>query len=62
MGFISRNGKLVPVFVWGVDDLSLSEGSAKSIRPLSEELGLEASEDIVLRLPATGLVPPALFS
>ena len=28
-GFISRNGKLVPVFVWGVDDLSLSEGSAK---------------------------------
>ena len=29
-GFISRNGKLVPVFVWGVDDLSLSEGSAKN--------------------------------
>lgn len=31
-GFISRNGKLVPVFVWGVDDLSLSEGSAKTTR------------------------------
>lgn len=56
-GFISRNGKLVPVFVWGVDDLSLSEGSAKINPALSEELGLEASEDIVLRLPATGLVP-----
>ena len=34
----------------------------RKVRPkinpaLSEELGLEASEDIVLRLPATGLVP-----
>ena len=42
-GFISRNGKLVPVFMWGVDDLSLSEGSAKINQLCRRELGLEAS-------------------
>lgn len=56
-GFISRGGKLVPVSVWGVDDLSLPEGSAKINPALSEELVLGASEDLVLRLPATGMVP-----
>ena len=56
-GFISRGGKLVPVSVWGVDDLSLSEGSAKINPALSEELALGTSEDLVLRLPATGMVP-----
>lgn len=56
-GFISRNGKLIPVFVWGVDDPSLPDGAAKINPALSEELELKESEDVVLRLPATGLVP-----
>lgn len=56
-GFISRNGALIPVFVWGVDDLQITEGSAKINPALAEKLELAASEDIVLRLPATGLVP-----
>lgn len=56
-GFISRDGKLIPVFVWGVKDSSLALGSAQINSPLAEELALNASEDIVLRLPATGMVP-----
>lgn len=56
-GFISRNGKLVPVFVWGVDNLRMAEGGARINAALAKELELGASEDIVLRLPTTGLVP-----
>lgn len=56
-GFISRGGMLIPVSVWGVDNASLPEGSAKINLSLSEELDLGASEDLVLRLPATGMVP-----
>jgi len=56
-GFISRNEKLVPVFVWGVDDLSISRGTAKINEALAKELGTDSPDDIVLRLPATGLVP-----
>lgn len=56
-GFISRDGKLIPVFVWGVKDTSLALGSARINLPLAEELALNASEEIVLRLPASGMVP-----
>lgn len=56
-GFISRQGRLVPVFVWGVKDSTLAAGSARINRPLAEELALGASEEVVLRLPATGMVP-----
>ena len=56
-GFISQNGKLIPVFVWGVDDLSISKGTAKINEILAKELTANNSDDIVLRLPATGLVP-----
>ncbi|MDH6358485.1 ABC transporter permease [Parabacteroides sp. PF5-9] len=55
-GFISSNGKLVPVFVWGTDDLSISSGKVKVNRALYKELGQD-NGDLVLRLPATGLIP-----
>ena len=57
-GFISQNGKLIPVFVWGVSDLPIAEGAARINSALREELGQDIPEDIVLRLPASGLVPP----
>lgn len=56
-GFIARDGKLISVWVWGVDSLSLPPGSARLNTALAKELDLGVSEDIVLRLPATGLVP-----
>ena len=56
-GFISQNKKLIPVFVWGVDDLSIVRGTAKINDALAKELTANNSDNIVLRLPATGLVP-----
>ena len=56
-GFISHNGKLTPVFVWGVDDMSVSKGSAKINTALFNEMGANNPDAIVLRLPASGLVP-----
>ena len=55
-GYISHAGKLIPVFVWGTNDLSITKGSAKINSALSKELDQNIS-DIVLRLPASGLVP-----
>ncbi len=76
-GFISQNGKLIPVFVWGISDEapdtitasgmpatipapdhpSIPSGSILINQPLARELDISTSPDIVLRLPATGLVP-----
>lgn len=56
-GFVSQGKKLIPVFVWGVDDKSITEGSAMMNPALAEELMQKNPTDIVLRLPATGLVP-----
>ena len=65
-GFVSHDGKLIPVFVWGVDDMSITKGSARINIALYNEMGnrtllnkIEARQPdaIVLRLPATGLVP-----
>ena len=56
-GFISYKGKLLPVFVWGVSDMGISRGMAKINTPLAKEITPEAQADIILRLPATGLVP-----
>ena len=56
-GFISQSGKLIPVFVWGVDDLSIARGTARINDALAKELTANNSDAIVLRLPATGLVP-----
>ncbi len=56
-GFISQQGKLIPVFVYGVDDMSVSRGTARINPPLAKELTSGGLNDIVLRLPAAGLVP-----
>ena len=56
-GFVSQSGKLIPVFVWGVDDLSIAKGTARINRSLLGELGTNQPDAIVLRLPASGLVP-----
>ncbi|MDH6314066.1 putative ABC transport system permease protein [Parabacteroides sp. PFB2-10] len=56
-GFIAQNGKLIPVFVWGTDEYSLAKGTAKPNQALAKELGGEAISTIILRLPATGLIP-----
>ena len=56
-GFVSVSGKLLPIMVWGVDDLEIPAGSAKVNPALFDELQLNIGDDIVLRLPATGLVP-----
>lgn len=55
-GFISDAGRLIPVMVWGVDDKEIAAGEAKINRALHSELSSEKG-DLVLRLPATGLVP-----
>ncbi|MDL2278009.1 ABC transporter permease [Parabacteroides sp. OttesenSCG-928-G07] len=56
-GFISQNGKLIPVFVYGVDDMSVSRGTARINPSLAKELTPSGLNDLVLRLPAAGLVP-----
>jgi len=56
-GFIARNGTLIPVMVWGVDDLNLDKGLALINPALSDELRMNQNESLVLRLPAPGLVP-----
>lgn len=56
-GFISQNGNLIPVFVWGVNDLSIDKGVAKINSALLKELGQDEPDAIVLRLPASGVVP-----
>ena len=52
-GFISYQGTMLPVMVWGtdvIDKVLINEA-------LSKELGGVPSEDLVLRLPAAGVVP-----
>ena len=56
-GFVSQDGKLIPVFVWGVDDLSIVKGTARINMALLNEMGTKQPDAIVLRLPASGLVP-----
>ncbi len=55
-GFISHSGKMLPVMVWGTDEYPLSPGKARINEALARELKT-ADSDLVLRLPATGLVP-----
>jgi putative ABC transport system permease protein len=56
-GFISDNGKYIPVMVWGVDDMNIPQGSAKINRELADELTSSGNNDLIIRLPATGMVP-----
>ena len=55
-GFISRNGRLLPVMVWGLEDEDMY-GRALLNQSLADELRLSPAEAIVLRLPKGGLVP-----
>lgn len=54
-GFVSDNGRLLPVYVWGMDADSLSYGDALVNEPLRQQLG--DVQDIVLHLPSHNLVP-----
>lgn len=56
-GFISVSGRLIPVTVWGVDDQELAAGSARINQALADEIGDQQPSDLVLRLPASGLIP-----
>ena len=54
-GFVSVGGRLIPVTVWGVDDIA--PGKVAVNQPLSREAGIAEGEFLVLRLPHNGLVP-----
>ena len=56
-GFVSQGGKLIPVFVWGVDDMAIQNGAARMNTALFHETDAKRPDAIVLRLPASGLVP-----
>jgi len=52
-GFISSNGQMIPVTVWGTADDSLQEGEALLNEPLKKETG---TGTVVLHLPSNNLV------
>ena len=54
-GFVSADGRLVPVSVWGTD--SVEPGTVKINAALSKEIGARQGSAVVLRLPRNGLVP-----
>jgi len=57
-GFVAtQGGRLISVFVWGVDDMEIARGEAKINQALARELGEQNTTNLALRLPATGLVP-----
>jgi putative ABC transport system permease protein len=61
-GFVSDAGRYIPVMVWGVDDKNIPEGKALANKTLTDEIGIAGrgrseGRELVLRLPATGLVP-----
>lgn len=59
-GFVADHGRLLPVTVWGIDQLpsgiTVEEGTSKINVPLSEEIE-SSKDDIVLRLANNGMVP-----
>jgi putative ABC transport system permease protein len=56
-GFVSDAGRLLPVQVWGMDDKAIPSGGIFVNRALKAELSVTGGDDLVLRLPATGLTP-----
>lgn len=54
-GFVSRNGRLIPVHIWGCE--SVPEGKVDINAQLSRESGIAPGEAVVLRLEKDGLVP-----
>ena len=63
-GFVSVSGNLIPVMVWGTNDLGIEKGEAKINSALADEMNAVETrhatslrKNIVLRLPAAGMVP-----
>jgi len=56
-GFVSKGGKLLPVFVWGVEDMDIAIEKTRINTALAKEITPDEQATIVLRLPAIGLVP-----
>ena len=60
-GFVAQGNRLIPVMVWGVDDMDIARGGFRINRALAREMGISNASNtpssIALRLPATGLVP-----
>ncbi|MBQ4541002.1 MAG: ABC transporter permease, partial [Alistipes sp.] len=56
-GFVAHEGRLLPVMVWGTTDESLESGQMLINEPLEKEMGGVPEGEVVLRLPAEGLVP-----
>lgn len=56
-GFVSDAGRLIPVQVWGTDGMAIPQGSIFINNALKAELSPAEGEDLVLRLPATGMTP-----
>lgn len=60
-GFISSDGKLVPVYVWGTDNDSIASGDAVINEPLARKLGITnpvtEAKELALHLPSHSLVP-----
>lgn len=59
-GFISREGKLIPVSVWGCGDMRISRGEAKVNPALAREMDATDGSPvpaIALRLPSAGVIP-----
>lgn len=54
-GFVSDEGRLLPVYVWGTDNDSLSVGQCLVNEPLRNRLRQQS--DLVLHLPSHSLVP-----
>jgi putative ABC transport system permease protein len=56
-GFVAHEGRLLPVMVWGTKDERLESGQMLINEPLEKEMGGVPEGEVVLRLPAEGLVP-----
>jgi len=56
-GFVSVSGKLIPVMVWGTDNMGIKKGQTKINSALFNEIKSSQTKSIVLRLPSAGMVP-----
>jgi len=56
-GFLSVSGNLIPVTIWGTNDMNIEKGQAKINTALYNEIKSSQPKDIVLRLPAAGMIP-----
>ncbi len=54
-GFVSSEGKMLPVMVWGTDEDGIGEGGALINETLQKNLG--RAESLVVHLPSNSMVP-----